>query len=165
MFSSPKCNPQLFHLYFFNRNRNCKYNNVSVRSSYYYLLLQHEEILMCRSFRGCIHSYGSGLFLCMMRPCCHRKWRRVFCEKLEFFVWLFLVCFFRFFGKKTKKGHSCSHRSSRSSSRWKVMVPKVTPYDVDLDPVCFLSRPLSCLRDKRLKQYPTVEHSEVIKKM
>ena len=42
------------------------------------------------------------------------------------------------------------------------MVPKVTPYNVDLGPVCFLSRPSSCLRDKRPKQYPTVEHSEVV---
>ena len=102
---------------------------------------------------GCIHSYGSGLFLWMMRPRSHRKWRRVFCEKLEFFqsVW-----------KESKTSHSCSHRSSRSSSRCKVMVPKVTPYDADLGPVCFLSRPSSCLRDKRPKQYPTVEHSEVV---
>ena len=44
------------------------------------------------------------------------------------------------------------------------MVPKVTPYDVDLGPVCFLSRPSSCLRDKRPKQYPAVEHSEVVQK-
>ena len=29
--------------------------------------------------------YGSGLLLWMMRPRCHRKWRRVFCEKVEFF--------------------------------------------------------------------------------
>ena len=68
------------------------------------------------------------------------------------------------FWKESKTGHSCSHRSSRSSSRWKAMVPKVTPYDVDLGPVCFLSRPSSCLRDKRPKQYPTVEHSEVVQK-
>ena len=154
MFSSPKCNPQLFHLYFFN-DRDCKYNNVSVSNSYYYFLLQHEEILVCRPLRGCIHSYGSGLLLWMMRPRCHRQWRRVFCEKLEFF---------QFGGKESKTGHSCSHRSSRSSSRWKVMVPKVTPYDSDLGPVCFLSRPSSCLRGKRPKQYPTVEHSEVVQK-
>ena len=44
------------------------------------------------------------------------------------------------------------------------MVPKVTPYDVDLGPVSFLSRPSRCLRDKRPKQYPTVEHSEVVQK-
>ena len=43
------------------------------------------------------------------------------------------------------------------------MVPKVTPYDVDLGPVCFLSRPSSCLRDKHPKQYPTVEHSKLSK--
>ena len=153
MFSSLKCIPQLFHLYFFN-DRDCKYNNVSVSNSYYYLLLQHEEILVCRPLRGCIHSYGSGLFLWMMRPRCHRKWRRVFCEKLEFFQFLW---------KESKTGHSCSRRSS-SSSRWKVMVPKVTPYDSDLGPVCFLSRPSSCLRDKRPKQYPTVQHSEVVQK-
>ena len=73
-----------FHLYLFNK-RDCKYNNVSVSSSYYYLLLHHEEILVCRPFRGCIHSHGSGLFLWMMRPRCHRKWRRVFREKLVFF--------------------------------------------------------------------------------
>ena len=91
----------------------------------------------------------------MMRPPCHRKWRRVFCEKLEFFD---------FFWKESKTGHSCSHHSSRSSLRCKVMVPMVTPYDVDLGPVCFLSRPSSCLRDKRPKQYPTVEHSEVVQK-
>ena len=91
----------------------------------------------------------------MMRPRCHRKWRRVFCEKLEFFD---------FFWKESKTGHSCSHHSSRSSLRCKVMVPMVTPYDVDLGPVCFLSRPSSCLRDKRPKQYPTVEHSEVVQK-
>ena len=69
--------------------------------------------------------------------------------------------------KESKTGHSCSHRSSRSSSRWKVMVPKVTPYDADLGPVCFLSRPSSCLRDKRPKQYPTVERvfdTEVVQK-
>ena len=153
MFSSPKCNPQLFHLYLFN-DRDCKYNNVSVSNSYYYFLLQHEEMLVCRLLRGCIHSYGSGLFLWMMRPRCHRKWRRVFCEKLEFFQFLW---------KESKTGHSCSRRSS-SSSRWKVMVPKVTPYDSDLGPVCFLSRPSSCLRDKRPKQYPTVQHSEVVQK-
>ena len=129
MFSSPKCNLQLFHHYFFN-NRNCKYNNVSVSSSYYYLLLQHEEILVCRPLRGCSHSYGSALLLWMMRPRCH----------------------------------SCSHHSSRSFSSWKVMMPKVTSYDVDHGPVCFLSRPSSCLRDKRPKQYPTVEHSEVVQK-
>ena len=82
-FSSPKCNPQFFHLYFFN-DRDCKYNNVSVSNSYYYPILQHEEILVCRPLRGCIHSYGSGLFLWMKRPRCHRKWRRVFREKLEF---------------------------------------------------------------------------------
>ena len=44
------------------------------------------------------------------------------------------------------------------------MVPKVTPYDVDRGPVSFLSRPSRCLRDKRPKQYPTVEHSEVVQK-
>ena len=93
IFSSPKCNPQLFHPYFFN-NRDCKYNNVNVSRSYYYLhlalfySLQHEEILVCRPLRGCIHSYCSGLLLRMMRPRCHRKWRRVFCEKLEFFQFL-----------------------------------------------------------------------------
>ena len=141
MFSSRKCNPQLFHLYFFN-DRDCKYNNVSVNNSYYYLLLQHEEILVCRSLRGCIHSYGSGR-LWMMRPRCHSKWRRVFCEKLDFS---------QLFWKESKTGHSCSHRSSRSSSRWKVMVPKVTPYEFGRGPVCFLSRPSSCLRDKRPKQ-------------
>ena len=118
------------------------------------IFLQQEEILVCRPLRGCIHSYGSGLFLWMMRPRCHRKWRRVFCEKLEFFQFLW---------KESKTGHSCSRRSS-SSSRWKVMVPKVTPYDSDLGPVCFLSRPSSCLRDKRPKQYPTVQHSEVVQK-
>ena len=91
----------------------------------------------------------------MMRPRCHRKWRRVFCEKLEFF---------QFVWKESKTSHSCSHRSSRSSSRWKVMVPKVTTYDVDLGPVCFLSRLSSCLRDKRPKHYPAVEHSEVVQK-
>ena len=53
MFSSTKCNPQLFHLYFFN-SRDCKYNNVSVGSSYYYLL-RHEELLVCRPLRGCSH--------------------------------------------------------------------------------------------------------------
>ena len=83
-----------------------------------------------------IHSYGSGLFLWLMRLRCHRKWRPVFCEKLEYFQFLW---------KESKTGHSCSHRSSRSSSRWKLMVSKVTPYDVDLGPVCFLSWPLSCL--------------------
>ena len=31
-----------------------------------------------------IHSYGSGLLLWMMRPRCHRKWRWVFSEKVEF---------------------------------------------------------------------------------
>ena len=46
---------------------------------------------------------------------------------LSIFVW-----------KESKTDHS-----SRSSSRWKVMVPRVTPYDVDLGPVCFLSRPSS----------------------
>ena len=104
---------------------------------------------------------------------CHRKWRRLFCEKLQFFQF-FHWSSFSFFGKKakleffqflwkeSKTGHS--HRSSRSSSRWKVMVPKVTPYDVDLGPICFLSRPSSCLRDKHPKQYPTVEHSEVVQK-
>ena len=50
------------------------------------------------------------------------------------------------------------------SSRWKVMVSKVTPYDVDLGPVSFLFRPSRCLRDKRRKQYPTVKHSEVVQK-
>ena len=129
-------------------------NNVSVSNSYYYLLLQHEEILVCRSLRGCIHSYGSGLLMWMVRPRCHRNWRRAFCKKLEFF---------QFWGKEGKTGHSCSHRSS-SSSRWKVMVPKVTPYDVDLSPVCFLSRPSNCLRDKIPKQYPTVDHSKVVQK-
>ena len=49
-------------------------------------------------------------------------------------------------------------------SRWKEMVPKVTPCDVDLGPVCLLSRPSSCLQDKRPKQFPTVEHSEVVQK-
>ena len=68
------------------------------------------------------------------------------------------------FWKESKTSHSCSHRSSRSSSRWKVMVPKVTPYYDDLGPVCFLSRPSSCLRDKRPKQCPTSEHSEVVQK-
>ena len=63
---------------------------------------------------------------------------------------------------KQKTGHSCSHHSSRRFSSWKVMVPKVIPYDVDLGPVCILSRPLSCLRDKRPKQYPTAEHCEVV---
>ena len=56
MFSSPKCNPQLFHLYLFNF-RDCKYNNASVGRSYCYLLLQHEETLVCRPLRGCIHSW------------------------------------------------------------------------------------------------------------
>ena len=93
MFSSPKCNPQLFHLYFFN-DRDCKYNNVSVSNSYYYLLLQHEEIFVCRPRRGCIHSHASGLLLWMMRPRCHRKWRRAFCKKLEFS---------QSFGKKAKQ--------------------------------------------------------------
>ena len=136
-------------------SRDCKYNNASVSRSYCYLLLQHEEILVCRPLRGCIHSCGSGLLLWMMRPRCHRKWRRVFCETLEFFQFLW---------KENETGRSCSHRPSRSSSRWKVMVPKVTPYDVDLGSVCFLSRPSSCLRDKRPRQYPTVEHSEVVQK-
>ena len=145
MFSSPKCNPQLFHLYFFN-DRDCKYNNVTVSNLYYFLR---------QPLRGCIHSCGSGLLLWMMRPSCHCKWRPVFCEKLKFFQFLW---------KENKTGHSCFHCSSRSSSRWKVMVPKVTPFDVDLGPICFLSWPLSCLRDKRPKQYPTVEHSEVVKK-
>ena len=90
-----------------------------------------------------------------MRPRCHRKWRPVFCEKLEYFQFLW---------KENTTGHSCSHHSSRGSSGWKVMVPKLTPYDVDLGPVCFLSRLSSCLRDKRPKQYPTVEHSEVVQK-
>ena len=99
--------------------------------------------------------YGSGLLLWMMRPLCHRKLKRVFCEKLEFSQLLW---------KESKTGHSCSHRSLRNSSRWKVMVPKVTTYDVDLGPVRFLSRPSSCLRDKRPKQYPTVVHSEVVQK-
>ena len=70
--------------------------------------------------------------------------------------------FFQFLWKEHKTGHSCSHRSSRSSSRWKVMVSKVTPYNVDLGPICFLSRPSGCLRDKRPKQYPTVKHSDVV---
>ena len=78
MFSSPKCNLQLLHLYL------RKYNNVSVSISYYYLLLQHEEILLCRPLRGCIHSYGSGVLLWILRPRCYRKCGRVFCEKLEF---------------------------------------------------------------------------------
>ena len=108
---------------------------------------------MCQPLRGCIHSYG--LFLRMMTPRCHRKWRRVFCETLEFFQFLW---------KENETGRSCSHRPSRSSSRWKVMVPKVTPYDVDLGPVRFLSRTSSCLRDQRPKQYPAVEHSEVVQK-
>ena len=155
MFSSPKCNPQLFHLYLFI-SRDCKYNNASVGRSYCYLLLQHEETLVCRPLRGCIHSCGSGLLLWMMRPRCHRKWRRVFCEKLEFFQFLW---------KENKTGHSFPRVYLRSSSRWKVMVPKVTPYDVDLGPVCFLSWPSSCLRDKRPKYYPTVEHSDVVQKM
>ena len=90
-----------------------------------------------------------------MRPHCHCKWRQVFCEKLEFFQFLW---------KESKTGHSCSHCSSRSCSRWKVMVPKVTPYDIDLGPIWFLSWPSSCLWDKRPKQYPTVEHSEVVQK-
>ena len=60
-----------------------------------------------------------------MRPRCHRKWRPVFCQEFEFFQFLW---------KEKKRGHPCSHHSSRSFSRWKVMVPKVTPYDVDLDP-------------------------------
>ena len=64
---------------------------------------------------------------------------------------------------ESKTGHSCSHRSS-SSSRWKAMLPKVTPYDVDLGPVCFLSRPSGSLRDKHPKQYPTVECFEVVQK-
>ena len=117
--------------------------------------LQHEEMLVCQPLRGYIHSYCSGLLLWMMKPRCHRKWRRVFCEKLEFFQFLW---------KESKPGHSCSHRSSRSFSRWKEMVPRVTPYDVDLGPVCLLSRPSSCLQDKRPKQFPTVEHSEVVQK-
>ena len=54
--------------------------------------------------------------------------------------------------------------SSFLKKHLQVMVPKVTPYDVDLGPVCFLSRPSSCLRDKRPKQYPTIEHSEVVQK-
>ena len=60
IFSSPKCNPQIFPPYFFN-NRDCKYNNVNVSRSYYYLhlalfySLQHEEILVCRPLRGCMH--------------------------------------------------------------------------------------------------------------
>ena len=66
--------------------------------------------------------------------------------------------------EKTKTGHSCCHHSSRSFFRWKVMVPKVTPYDDDLVPVRFLSRPSSCLRYKRPKQYPTVEHSEAVQR-
>ena len=158
MFSSPKCNPQLLHLYLFN-NRDCKYNNVSVSSSYYYLLLHHEEILVCRPFRGFIHSHGSGLFLWMMRPRCHRKWKRVLCVKLDYYY------FFNSISLKRKTNRSLfSHRCSRSSSRWKVMMPKVTSYDVDHGPVCFLSRPSSCLRDKRPKQYPTIEYSEVVQK-
>ena len=36
--------------------------------------------------------------------------------------------------------------------------------DVDLGPICFLSRPSSCLWDKCPKQYPTVEHSEDVQK-
>ena len=39
---------------------------------------------------------------------------------------------------------------------------KGNTYDVDLGPICFLSWPSSCLRDKRPKQYPNVEHSEVV---
>ena len=117
--------------------------------------LQHEEMLACQPLRGYIHSYCSGLLLWMMKPRCHCKWRRVFCEKFEFFQFLW---------KESKPGHSCSHLSSRSFSRWKEMVPKVTPYDVDLGPVCLLSRPSSCLQDKRPKQFPTVEHSEVVQR-
>ena len=66
--------------------------------------------------------------------------------------------------ERREKKSLFSHCSSRSSSRWKVMVPKVTPYDVDHGPVCFLSQPSSCLQDKHPKQYPTVEHSEVVQK-
>ena len=142
MFCSPECSPQLFHLYLFI-SRDCKYNNVSVSRSCCYLLLQHEEVLVCRPLCGCIHSCGSGLLLWMMRPRCHRKWRRVFCEKLEFFQFLW---------KENKTGHSFPRVYSRSSSRWKVMVPKVTPYEFGRGPVCFLSRPSSCLPDKRPKQ-------------
>ena len=77
----------------------------------------------------------------------------------------FFFFFFFFFLKESKTDHSCSHRSSRSSSRWKVMVPKVTPYDVDLGPVCFLSRPSSCLRDKRPKQYQPSNSLKLSKKV
>ena len=44
------------------------------------------------------------------------------------------------------------------------MMSKVTPYGADLGPVCFLSQPSSCLRDKISKQYSTVENSEVLQK-
>ena len=78
--------------------------------------LQHEVMLVCQPLRGCIHSYCPGLPLLLMRPRCHCKRRRAFYEKLEFFQFLW---------KENKTGHSCSHRSSGSFCRWKVMVPKV----------------------------------------
>ena len=120
--------------------------------------LQHEEMLVCQPLHGCIHSYCSGLLLWMMRPCCHCKCkcRWVFCKKLEFFQFLW---------KENETDHSCSHHSSRSFSRWKVMVPKVTPYNVNRGPVCFLPwHSESCLWDKHPKQCWTVEHSEVVQK-
>ena len=135
---------------FISSTTDCKYNNVSVSNSYYYLLLQHEEILLCQPLRGCIHSYGSGLLLWILRPRCHRKWGRVFCEKLEFSPFFLLektqnrsLLFSSFFKKLFQvEGNGAKGNTLR---RWPC-------------PICFLSRPSSCLRDKRPKQYPTVEH-------
>ena len=74
-------------------------------------------------------AYGSGLLLWLMRPRCHRKWRRVFCEKLLSIL------------LERKQNRSLLFSSFFKMSM-RCQLPKVTPYDVDLllfAPACKLS--------------------------
>ena len=128
MFSSPKCNPQLLHLYFFNDRL-----QIQQRQCQQFVLLSSSA-----AWRNTLVSASSWVHPLIWFRSTSMDIETTLSPQVGTSILREIGVLSLFsFGKKRKTGHSCSHRSSRSSSRWKVMVPKVTPYDVDLAPFAF----------------------------
>ena len=125
MFSSPKCNPHLSTFISSTTEIASTKTSVSVirRIIFFCSMKKYSCVGL---FMG---AYGSGLLLWLMRPRCHRKWRRVFCEKLLSIL------------LERKQNRSLLFSSFFKMSM-RCQLPKVTPYDVDLllfAPTCKLS--------------------------
>ena len=100
IFSSPRCNTQLFHLYFFN-NRDCKYNNVSVTSSYYYLLVALFEPVCSMKKYSCVGLFvGASTHLVQVYLC--GWWDHAVTASGDEYL-LRNLSSFNFFGKKRKQ--------------------------------------------------------------